>query len=99
MSHGRIRLLLVARPVFSVACSSELYVDPLAGVYPLGVGTLAFDVGSSVDSGPCIAAIPRRAHSKLRNSEHPVRLACDSSRDYFTAGDAKPIKFFIPVRR
>jgi len=45
LSHGRVRLLLVARPVFSVACSSELCLDPLAGVCPLSLGALAFDVG------------------------------------------------------
>ena len=39
LSHGHVRLLLVARPVFAVACSSELCLDPL------GLGALAFDVG------------------------------------------------------
>ena len=37
LSHGRVRLLLVARPVFAVACSRV--------VCPLGLGALAFDVG------------------------------------------------------
>ena len=37
--------MLVARPVFAVACSSELCLDPLAGVCPLGFRTLAFGVG------------------------------------------------------
>ena len=45
LSYGRVRLLLVARPVYAVACSGELCLDPLAGVCPLGLGALAFDVG------------------------------------------------------
>ena len=37
--------MLVARPVFAVACPSELCLDPLAGVCPIGIGALAFDAG------------------------------------------------------
>ena len=36
LSHGRVRLLLVARPVFVVACSGELCLGPRAGVCPHG---------------------------------------------------------------
>jgi len=36
-SHGRVRFLLVARPVFAVACSGELWLDPLAGVCHLAI--------------------------------------------------------------
>jgi len=46
LSHGRVRLLLVARPAFAVACPGELCLDPLAGVCPLGLGALALDVGA-----------------------------------------------------
>ena len=49
--------MLVARPVFAVACSSELCLDPLAGVCPLGLGALAFDVGEG--TGWC--ALPSTA--------------------------------------
>ena len=52
LSHGRVRLLLVARPVFAVACSGELHLDPFAGDCPLGLGALAFDVGEG--AGWCV---------------------------------------------
>ena len=52
MSHGHVRLLLVARPEFAVACFGELCLDPLAGVCPLGLGAHAFDVGEG--AGWCV---------------------------------------------
>jgi len=57
LSRCRVRLLLVARPVFAVACSGELCIDPFAGVCPLGLGALAFDVGEG--AGWC--ALPSTA--------------------------------------
>jgi len=64
--HGSLRLLLVARPVFAVACSGELCLDPPAGVCPLGLRALAFDVGEgagwcALPSGAVHVSVPFHA--------------------------------------